>query len=300
MQTQCPVNAGAWKASHFLNFSGGDLDVTTVKSHAVSTFSSAVGNQTSTARATGGNLKREKGNIQMGPRSVNNRAAQDGCSSPLHVICSWWSSRAWAICHVPRPSGIAQPCHLAFQCLSPSLVLHTFSLLTFTSGFCFSSTISILSTEQSEVMLNGNGCRGFPHRDSAVWPDSCKAVLLFFGGRGGGRWRQAFCCVFFFLGKHMVSPSVEFANCEFYPELWIHPENVSCYFHPSQHCCHGSVPVHTWQIEGTSHFQWQQGWAQCPERQGWIHPAQRWCFQLLLNCITLWIRNSWFLLFFPP
>lgn len=24
---------------------------------------------------------------------------------------------------------------------------------------------------------------------------------------------------FFFLGKHMVSPSVEFANCEFYPEL---------------------------------------------------------------------------------
>lgn len=106
--------------------------------------------------------------------------------------------------------------------------------------------------------------------------------------------------VIFFLGKHMVSPSVEFANCEFYPELWIHLENVSCYFHPSQHCCHGSVPVHTWQIEGTSHFLWQQGWAQCPERQGWIHPAQRWCFQLLLNCITLWIRNSWFLLFFPP
>lgn len=117
--------------------------------------------------------RRKKGNIHMQPRSVNNKVAQDGCSSTLHVICLWRSNRIWAICHVPRPSGIAQPCHLAFQHLSPSLVLHTFSLLAFTSGFLFSSPISLLCTweraEQSKVMLNCSGCRGFPYRDSAMW-----------------------------------------------------------------------------------------------------------------------------------
>lgn len=121
----------------------------------------------------------KKDNIQMRPRSVNNRVAQDGCSSTLHVICLWWSSRAWAICHVPRPSGITQPCDLAFQHLSPSFVLYSFTLLAFISEFWFSSPFSLLYTweraEHSEVMLNGSGCRGFPHRVSAMWP----AIKLF-------------------------------------------------------------------------------------------------------------------------
>lgn len=56
----CPMNAGVWKVRHFINLSGGDLDVTMVKCHALSTISSAVRKQTTTARATGESLKREK------------------------------------------------------------------------------------------------------------------------------------------------------------------------------------------------------------------------------------------------
>lgn len=99
MQTQCPVNAGAWKASHFLNFSGGDLDVTMVKSHAVSTFSSAVGNQTSTARATGGNLKREKRQYTDGAKECEQQSCPRWLLQP--PACDLLVVKQQSLSHLP-------------------------------------------------------------------------------------------------------------------------------------------------------------------------------------------------------
>lgn len=178
-------------------------------------FSLAVRYWTTPAKATGQNMKRRKKALYWQGQGVWNtglsRMDDPALACDLLVIKS---QKSWTICRPTEPSGTAQPCHLAFQHLSAPLIFHILPLLAFISGFRFPSLISFLhhvweSAVQRKAMLENDGCGSFPHRLGATQPGTNKAA---------GFCRGRYVVGFFFLGKHVVSSCVEFANLKF-PKL---------------------------------------------------------------------------------